>query len=188
MDFTNHTQMAQHLSKYITDPSTIHAHCINSWGRSPSIQTIRGYQAQFQKRVKRVDEPRPSDALHYKPPIRRMVAPAQMPVVAEVKPSDGPISKRILKAVADTFRVEADDVAGLSRHKKHLRPRYMAIKLLRDVKWADGANRFSLPHIGMFLSNRDHSTVVNALKRFGEICEKDEEYRKAYERLKAELL
>ena len=65
----------------------------------------------------------------------------------------------ILKAVADFYNISAADLIKRSRKKEVVRPRQVAMFLLRDE------TKLSFPEIGQKLGGRDHSTVIHACEK-----------------------
>ena len=80
----------------------------------------------------------------------------------------------ILKAVADFYNISGADLIKRSRKKEVVRPRQVAMFLLRDE------TKLSFPEIGQKLGGRDHSTVIHA-------CEKIRTEAAINEPLKQEL-
>ncbi len=81
----------------------------------------------------------------------------------------------VLKAVADFYNISAADLLKRSRKKEVVRPRQVAMFLLRDE------TKLSFPEIGQKLGGRDHSTVIHA-------CEKIRSESAIDEPLKQELM
>ncbi len=81
----------------------------------------------------------------------------------------------ILKNVADFYNISLNDLLKRSRKKEVVRPRQIAMFLLREE------TKLSFPEIGQKLGGRDHSTVIHAFEKI-----KKEE--SADEPLKQELL
>ena len=81
----------------------------------------------------------------------------------------------ILKAVADFYNISASDLLKRSRKKEVVKPRQVAMFLLRDE------TKLSFPEIGQKLGGRDHSTVIHA-------CEKIRNESAVDEPLKQELI
>lgn len=81
----------------------------------------------------------------------------------------------ILKAVADFYNISAADLLKRSRKKEVVKPRQVAMFLLRDE------TKLSFPEIGQKLGGRDHSTVIHA-------CEKIKAESAVDEPLKQELV
>ena len=65
----------------------------------------------------------------------------------------------ILKTVADFYNVPTNDLIKRSRKKEIVRPRQIAMFLLREETKA------SFPEIGSKLGGRDHSTVIHAYEK-----------------------
>jgi chromosomal replication initiator protein len=80
----------------------------------------------------------------------------------------------ILKTVADFFNIPAADLTKRSRKKEVVKPRQIAMYLLREEI------KLSFPEIGQKLGGRDHSTVIHA-------CEKIKREEGVDEPLKNEL-
>ena len=81
----------------------------------------------------------------------------------------------VLKAVADFYSISLPDLSKRSRKKEVVRPRQVAMFLLREE------TKLSFPEIGQKLGGRDHSTVIHA-------CEKIREESSIEESLKQELV
>lgn len=81
----------------------------------------------------------------------------------------------ILKAVADFYSISPADLVKRSRKKEVVRPRQIAMFLLREEI------KLSFPEIGQKLGGRDHSTVIHA-------CEKIKREEAGDEPLKQELV
>lgn len=81
----------------------------------------------------------------------------------------------ILKTVADFFNIPAADLTKRSRKKEVVKPRQIAMYLLREEI------KLSFPEIGQKLGGRDHSTVIHA-------CEKIKREESVDEPLKNELV
>lgn len=81
----------------------------------------------------------------------------------------------ILKAVADFYNISSADLVKRSRKKEIVKPRQVAMFLLRDE------TKLSFPEIGQKLGGRDHSTVIHA-------CEKIRGESNVDEPLKQELI
>ncbi len=81
----------------------------------------------------------------------------------------------ILKAVADFYNISSADLVKRSRKKEIVKPRQIAMFLLRDE------TKLSFPEIGQKLGGRDHSTVIHA-------CEKIRGESNVDEPLKQELI
>ncbi|MEK7124998.1 MAG: chromosomal replication initiator protein DnaA [Patescibacteria group bacterium] len=120
--------------------------------------------------------------------LNRVIAFAQiynrMPDLKEVKnilnaylsvPYRKTSPQTVLKAVADFFNISLNDLTRRSRKKEVVRPRQIAMYLLREEI------KLSFPEIGSKLGGRDHSTVIHA-------CEKIKREEAADDPLKQELI
>lgn len=67
----------------------------------------------------------------------------------------------ILDAVSEVSGMPISDILGPNRSYKYTRPRFMAIALLRQLR-AD----LSQPTIGRLMGNRDHTSILHALRQF----------------------
>jgi chromosomal replication initiator protein len=74
----------------------------------------------------------------------------------------------ILKTVADFYGVQPADLTKRSRKKEVVRPRQIAMFLLREE------TKSSFPEIGSKLGGRDHSTVIHAYEKIKKEEEHDE--------------
>ena len=81
----------------------------------------------------------------------------------------------ILKSVADFYSISTLDLVKRSRKKEVVRPRQIAMFLLREE------TKLSFPEIGQKLGGRDHSTVIHA-------CEKIRKEETSDEVMKQELV
>jgi chromosomal replication initiator protein len=70
-----------------------------------------------------------------------------------------PILERITRTVAQAFRVQVKDVVGASRLRTVLIPRQVAMFLAREVA------KLPLTEIGKHFGGRDHTTVMNAVRK-----------------------
>lgn len=81
----------------------------------------------------------------------------------------------VLKSVADFYSISSADLVKRSRKKEVVRPRQVAMFLLREE------TKLSFPEIGQKLGGRDHSTVIHA-------CEKIKREESTDESIKQELV
>ncbi len=92
-----------------------------------------------------------------------MARPLSSELIAEVIPkgrSSQPTSvEEIQQRVAEQFGISRAELVGSSRAATPLRARQVAIFLTRDL------TDLSLPQIGRLYGGRDHSTVLNSLRR-----------------------
>jgi chromosomal replication initiator protein len=75
--------------------------------------------------------------------------------------------EEIQQRVAETFGIDRAELVGGSRAATHVRARQIAILLTRE------ATDLSLPQIGRLYGGRDHSTILNALRRAEAVVDSD---------------
>ncbi len=90
--------------------------------------------------------------------------PLSPELIAELIPTRSPMSKpstveEIQQQVATAFEISRGELVGTSRAATPLRARQIAILLTRE------ATDLSLPQIGRLYGGRDHSTILNSLRR-----------------------
>lgn len=90
-------------------------------------------------------------------------APPAPPVVARVL-----VSKDIIAQTAFDHGISVPRMLSRSRQPCVAHARFDAMSRLRSVRRPDGKPRFSLPAIGAMFG-RDHTTVLNGLRRWAEI-------------------
>jgi chromosomal replication initiator protein len=111
-----------------------------------------------------------------------MARPLSAELIAEVIPYSRPVHatsvEEIQERVAEGFGISRAELVGTSRATTPLRARQVAIFLTREM------TDLSLPQIGRLYGGRDHSTVLNSLRRVessltegGELSERVEELR-----------
>ena len=88
----------------------------------------------------------------------------------------------ILKTVAHEYRLSVGDLKGPRRHRNVTIPRQAAMFLSRELTDA------SLPQIGASFGGRDHTTVINALKRTKSLRDADPEFRNRLDGLRRQLV
>lgn len=79
--------------------------------------------------------------------------------------------KKIMETVAEYYGVSMDDLVKQSRKKEFVKPRQIAMFLIRKEL------ETSLPTIGEFFGGRDHTTVIHAVDKVGEIFKENESFR-----------
>lgn len=77
--------------------------------------------------------------------------------------------KQILDTVSVYYDLSIDDLCGKCRKKEIVRPRQIAMYLLRKE------NNMSFPSIGDFFGGRDHTTAMHACQKIEKLLEHDEE-------------
>jgi hypothetical protein len=76
----------------------------------------------------------------------------------------GPNSIRaIAQRVANQYGISLDELRGPGRSRRVAWPRQEAMYLMRQVM-RNGYPRYSLPLIGAFFGDRDHTTVLHAVR------------------------
>lgn len=85
--------------------------------------------------------------------------------------------QRLAATVADEWGVSAAELISARRAEILIRPRFTLIWLMRQV------SPMSLPQIGRLVGNRDHTTVMHALRRVDDWRRKDEVMRDITDRM-----
>jgi len=78
--------------------------------------------------------------------------------------------KKIIRAVAEFYDLKAKDLLSSSRKREIVRPRQIAMYILRKELKA------SFPFIGRQLGNRDHTTAIHACEKITKEVEGDEKF------------
>ncbi len=112
--------------------------------------------------------------------------PLDSKLIAELIPRSGPARKdhpveEIQERVARAFGISRAELVGSSRAATPLRARQVAILLTREL------TGLSLPQIGRLYGGRDHSTVLNALRRIELGIGRGPGPRRRVEQLRAEI-
>lgn len=85
----------------------------------------------------------------------------------------------IQKKVAGFYSIKVSDILSAKRTRNIARPRQIAMYLSKELTVK------SLPEIGRKFGNKNHTTVMHAVKRIQELCLDDSELSKEVESLKA---
>jgi len=88
----------------------------------------------------------------------------------------------IQNLVASHFNLNIQELLSARRSRSLARPRQIAMYLAKQH------TTNSLPDIGRKFSNRDHTTVIHAVKKIDELLKKDNDIRKNVAELKKKLL
>ena len=88
----------------------------------------------------------------------------------------------IQNLVASHFNLNIQELLSPRRSRSLARPRQIAMYLSKQY------TTNSLPDIGRKFANRDHTTVIHAVKKIGELIKKDDEIRQGVEEIKKKLL
>ena len=86
----------------------------------------------------------------------------------------------IQRSVAEYFNIKLSDILGSARPKNIAEPRMAAMYLCRKL------TNFSLPEIGASFG-KNHATVINAMKKIPEICEKSEDFKRSIMQIERQL-
>ena len=89
---------------------------------------------------------------------------------------------KIQNIVSNYFNITLNDMLSQRRSRPLARPRQVAMYLAKKL------TSRSLPEIGRRFANRDHTTVIHAVKTITRLCEKEDEMKKNVEQLKTLLL
>mgnify|MGYP001471143565 FL=1 len=89
---------------------------------------------------------------------------------------------KIQSVTSNFFSITLDDMLSPRRSRPLARPRQIAMYLAKKL------TPRSLPEIGRKFSNRDHTTVIHAVKTIEKLLENNDELRKNVEELKSLIL
>ena len=89
---------------------------------------------------------------------------------------------KIQNVVSNFFNIPLAEMLSQRRSRPLARPRQIAMYLAKKMTTR------SLPEIGRRFANRDHTTVIHAVKTITRLSEKDDEMRKNIEQLRSLLL
>jgi chromosomal replication initiator protein len=89
---------------------------------------------------------------------------------------------KIQNAGANFFNIPLAEMLSQRRSRPLARPRQIAMYLAKKMTTR------SLPEIGRRFANRDHTTVIHAVKTITRLSEKDDEMKKYIEQLHSILL
>ena len=94
----------------------------------------------------------------------------------------GPSKKMILHIVCEVAGISRATILGNLRHRRFVRPRHVACYLIHEYR-----PRMSLPQIGEFMGDRDHTTIINAIRRIQDLLEHDDSTQQLYHEVKRRL-
>lgn len=86
----------------------------------------------------------------------------------------------IQRAVAQHFNIKVSDILGNARPKNIAEPRMAAMYLSRKL------TGHSLPEIGSSFG-KNHATVINAIKKIPDLCEKSEDFKRSIQLIERQL-
>jgi chromosomal replication initiator protein len=111
--------------------------------------------------------------------------PLSPELIAELIPIGAPMGpttvEQIQQRVASAFGISSAELVGSSRAATPLRARQVAILLTRE------ATDLSLPQIGRLYGGRDHSTVLNSLRRVEASLAEDDDLNRRIGELRATI-
>ena len=89
---------------------------------------------------------------------------------------------KIQNVVSNYFNIPLSDMLSQRRSRPLARPRQLAMYLAKKM------TSRSLPEIGRRFANRDHTTVIHAVKTITRLSEQDDEMKKNINQIKSLLL
>jgi len=89
--------------------------------------------------------------------------------------------EEIQRKVAEHWNIRLTDMSSARRARAVARPRQVAMFLAKQL------TSRSLPEIGRKFGNRDHTTVMHAVNRVGELMEQDPSFAEDVELLRRML-
>ena len=82
--------------------------------------------------------------------------------------------QNIQKTVAEYFKIRVSDLHSRQRTRRVVRPRQIAMSLAKEL------TSMSLPEIGDAFGGRDHTTVLHAQRKIGELVGSDSKTKEDY--------
>ena len=89
---------------------------------------------------------------------------------------------KIQNVVSNYFNIALSEMLSQRRSRPLARPRQIAMYLAKKLTTR------SLPEIGRRCANRDHTTVIHAVKTISRLSEQDDEMKKNINQIKGLLL
>ena len=89
---------------------------------------------------------------------------------------------KIQNIVSNYFNISLNEMLSQRRSRPLARPRQIAMYLAKKLTTR------SLPEIGRRFANRDHTTVIHAVKTITRLSEQDDEMKKHINQIKSLLL
>jgi chromosomal replication initiator protein len=90
--------------------------------------------------------------------------------------------QQIVQAVAEYYRISLDDICGKQRDKHIVKPRQIAMYLIRQE------TQSSLLEIGQLFGGRDHSTVLHACEKIDQAVNLNPAIRREVVAIREQLL
>ncbi len=114
-----------------------------------------------------------------------LARPLSSELIAEVVPRQAPAPRsdveEIQHQVARAFGISREELIGPGRAATPLRARQVAIFLTREL------TELSLPQIGRLYGGRDHSTVLNSIRRVEAAAGSSEEVRERLDQIRSSI-
>ncbi len=88
---------------------------------------------------------------------------------------------RIISVIANYYKINKSDIKGKSRKKEFVFPRHVSIYLIRQM------TNLSQKEIGRIFGNRDHSTIINAIKNIDKKIKIDKAHKLAIEQIERKI-
>jgi hypothetical protein len=187
---------ARHLATYIASPTKIEALTRIEFGRAPPLHDIAKMRLRVEREAARqprrwIKDSEDSDGEDFRPasipapppPAVRKQRAAYVPVTMRPRVMLPEPVRDILNAAAAQFGLSLELLLSKRKWRELVLARAVAIRLIRDRRWQNGAHRHSLPQIALYM-NRDHSTIKNALEQFGEYERQFPEVQQVYDSLR----
>lgn len=151
---------ANELARYIRCPSTIRARTFDQWGRGPTLDEARemrarheAAQAHFRNAWEKLGHSDDDELFRPSQPDPEPTIELDLPEPSIVLPSE------IIAAVERAFKLRPNAIVGRSRIDRIAGPRNL-------VAWVLRQRGNTYPHVGKLLGGRDHTTAINAVRRF----------------------
>lgn len=193
VEFRSAEQHAKYMARYITDASTIRAHCLNNWGKGPTIREIEAMQLKHRLPANYVEAPIDVEAENERlgqvlalkdleiDLLRRRISELCISNTNLREGSKGfgvtvpPFTEAaLIRSVASDFGVTSNDICGRGRTTELVHARGVIAKILRMLGR-------SYPQIGKALGDRDHSTVINLISKFDTYLKTSDVVRLSFE-------
>jgi chromosomal replication initiator protein len=102
-------------------------------------------------------------------------------VIPQARSAQATSVEEVQQRVAERFGISRAELVGTSRAATPLRARQVAIYLTREL------TDLSLPQIGRLYGGRDHSTVLNSLRRLEARLNEDEDLSRRVDELRTAI-
>ena len=189
------TADARRMAKYISDPSTIRAHCMNGWGVAPPIERIRAMQDEYRNLrrdyTRTIEKPCRDDGevkrlgtLPLKKPVEveptpqpkpiAFALPVGLPVAAKAEPTRYFSVRALIDSVADDFGISHGELIGSARTRLFVNARAVVIQILHRRGW-------SYSRIARAVGRNDHTTMIHSVKTFEKRAEYNAEVAECFE-------